>query len=59
MSEQKEVTVDWEASVEPTEQDPDGKRGVLVWESDLAAGATQEITLETKIRWPDGYVLSN
>ena len=59
VSEQKEVTVDWEASVEPTEQDPDGKRGVLVWESDLAAGATQQVTLETKIRWPDGYVLSN
>lgn len=58
VSEQKEVTVDWEASVTPTEQDPDGKRGVLVWESDLAAGATQEITLETTIRWPNGYVLN-
>ncbi|MBA4491434.1 DUF4139 domain-containing protein [Paracoccus sp. S1E-3] len=59
VSEQKEVVVDWNASVDPTEQDPDGKRGVLVWESDLAAGATQEITLETRIRWPDGYVLSD
>lgn len=58
VSEQKEVTVDWEASVTPTEQDPDGKRGVLVWESDLAAGAKQEITLETTIRWPNGYVLN-
>ncbi|NHF72125.1 mucoidy inhibitor MuiA family protein [Paracoccus xiamenensis] len=59
VSEQKEVVVDWDASVEPTEKDPDGKRGLLVWESELAAGATQEITLETTIRWPDGYVLSN
>ena len=58
VSEQKEVTVDWSASVTPTEENPDGKRGLLVWEDDLAAGATYEVTLETEIRWPDGYVLN-
>lgn len=59
VSEQKEVSIDWTASVAPTEENPDGKRGVLVWEMPLAAGATQEVTLETEIRWPDGYYLNN
>ena len=57
VSEQKEVTVEWQASVDPTEENPDGKRGVLVWEMPIAAGETQEVTLETEIRWPDGYQL--
>lgn len=57
VSEQKEVTVAWEASVAPTEENPDGKRGLLVWEMPIAAGATQEITLKTEIRWPDGQEL--
>lgn len=58
VSQQKEVVVDWSASTDPTEENPDGKLGVLVWESDLKAGETQEITLETEIRWPEGYVLN-
>lgn len=58
VSHQKEVVVDWSASTDPTEENPDGKLGVLVWESDLKAGETQEITLETEIRWPEGYVLN-
>ncbi|MFD1795861.1 DUF4139 domain-containing protein [Paracoccus aurantiacus] len=57
VSEQKEVTVDWQSSVEPTEQDPDGKRGVLVWEMPLAAGETQEVHLSTEIRLPEGQEL--
>ena len=57
VSEQKEVTVEWQASVDPTEENPDGKRGVLVWDMPIAAGETQEVTLETEIRWPDGYRL--
>ena len=57
VSEQKEVVVDWSASVPPTEQDPDGKRGLLVWELPLAAGAEQKITLDTDIRWPEGQEL--
>jgi len=40
-----------------SEQDPDGRRGVLEWQFDLAAGAKQEIRLEHSLTWPTGYVL--
>ena len=43
VSEQKKVTVDWEASVEPTEQDPDGKRGGMIFEVWLPLDGTSTV----------------
>ncbi|MFD1883767.1 DUF4139 domain-containing protein [Paracoccus pacificus] len=56
-STQDALKIDWSAKPAPTETDPEGKRGVLVWETDVAAGATEEIRLETKMRWPEDQVL--
>ncbi|MDO5657589.1 MAG: DUF4139 domain-containing protein [Paracoccus sp. (in: a-proteobacteria)] len=57
VSEQETLRVDWTASIPPTETDPEDKRGLLVWERDLAAGEVLEITLDTTITWPEGTVL--
>ncbi|WBU57569.1 DUF4139 domain-containing protein [Paracoccus sediminicola] len=58
VSEQEALTVDWTASVPPDETDPDGKRGLLVWEMPLNAGQRQEITLTTSLRWPEDMELA-
>lgn len=57
VSEQEDLQISWKASVNPAETDPDGERGLLIWEMPLAAGETQEITLETSIRWPEGMAI--
>lgn len=57
VSEQEDLQINWTASVEPTETDPEGERGILVWELPLAGGEKQEITLASTIRWPEGMVL--
>lgn len=57
VSQQDELVIEWNASVDPSESDPDGKRGVLVWEMDLPEGERQEITVTTLMRWPSGQTL--
>jgi uncharacterized protein (TIGR02231 family) len=56
-SEQDDLEITWEAAPMPNDRDPEGKRGLLVWEFDIAPGAKQEIRLDTKIAWPQGMVL--
>ena len=56
-SDQDDLVVEYTASLPVSEQDPDGRRGVLEWQFDLAAGAKQEIRLEHSLTWPTGYVL--
>ncbi len=56
-SEQEDLEIAWQAQPRPTEQDVDGKRGVLAWEFTLPAGETQEITLDHDLEWPEGKVL--
>lgn len=57
VSQQQDLTVEWSADPQPTETDPDGKRGVLVWASDLQPAEIKEITVTTRMRWPDGNIL--
>lgn len=57
VSRQEELEIDWTADPEPSETDPDGKRGLLYWESPIAAGELREITLTSELRWPDGNEL--
>ena len=52
VSTQDDLRITWKAQPNPTEENPDGKRGLLHWESTLAAGETKEITLTTETRWP-------
>ena len=56
-SEQDDLKISYSATPAPDETDPEGKRGLLGWHFDLAAGASQEITLETALRWPAGMEL--
>ncbi|WP_151718840.1 DUF4139 domain-containing protein [Gemmobacter serpentinus] len=56
-SEQDDLKITYSASPAPDETEPKGKRGLLGWHFDLAAGATQEISLETALRWPAGMEL--
>ncbi len=56
-SEQQELEVTWSADPAPDTVDYDDRRGVLAWRFDLPGGATREITLSHRLRWPEGKVL--
>ncbi|WP_288947959.1 DUF4139 domain-containing protein [uncultured Paracoccus sp.] len=57
VSTQEALRIDWSAKPEPDETDPDGKRGLLVWNGEIKAGETQQIILTTALRWPEGQAL--
>ncbi len=56
-SEQDDLEVAFTADPAVTRRDPEGQRGILEWDMDLAAGAKQEITLDYTLTWPSGFVL--
>lgn len=56
-SEQEDLEITWTAQPRPTEEDVDGKRGVMAWEFEIAPGATQEIAVGHRIEWPEGMQL--
>ncbi len=56
-SEQEELEITWSAAPRPSDQDIDGKRGVLEWSFDLPAGETQTIELSHGLEWPEGKIL--
>lgn len=56
-SEQEDLRIDWSATPRPAEENIDGKRGVLAWKFDLAAGKTKSILLSHRLQWPDGKIL--
>ncbi|MDM8167345.1 DUF4139 domain-containing protein [Roseovarius sp.] len=56
-SEQEDLEIDWNAAPHASEMDVDGKRGVLAWEFEIAAGEEKEITLTHTLEWPEGMVL--
>lgn len=56
-SEQEDLTIDWTATPQPALTDVDGQRGVLEWRFALAPGAARTLRLETRLGWPEGYVL--
>ncbi len=56
-SEQDDLVVAYTSTLPVTQADPDGQRGILEWQFDLAAGATQDIRLDQTLTWPTGYVL--
>lgn len=57
VSTQDDLTINWSASPRPSQEDPEGQRGLLYWDSTLAAGDQQTIELSVEMRWPDGKVL--
>ena len=56
-SEQEDLEVAFVADPAVTRRDPDGQRGMLEWDLELAAGTTQQVTLEYTLTWPNGYIL--
>ena len=56
-ADQEDLQITHASTPPATTVDYDDKRGVLAWEFDLAAGATQAIRLDTKMRWPADQVL--
>lgn len=56
-SEQDDLEVEFTASPAVTRRDPDGLRGILEWDLDVAAGEKAEVTLDYTLTWPSGFVL--
>lgn len=56
-SEQDDLVIEWSAQPRASETDVDDRRGLTQWNLSLAPKATQEITIEQVIRWPDGKIL--
>ena len=56
-SEQDELKVAYQADPAATEENVAGQRGVLAWDFDLAAGAEQQVKLDTTLSWPEGKEL--
>ncbi|MGJ8597093.1 DUF4139 domain-containing protein [Sulfitobacter sp.] len=56
-SEQDDLVIEWNAQPKAALKDVEDRRGVAQWDISLAANATQEITIEQIVRWPDGKVL--
>lgn len=54
VSKQEDLQISWDAAPQPTEQNPDGRRGVLYWEAPIKPGETREISIQSDIRWPEG-----
>lgn len=55
-SEDDDLVVRLQARPTPDETNRKGQRGVLVWNLDLAAGATQEVTFGYQMKWPSGKI---
>lgn len=54
---QEDLEIEWAASPVPDLRDMDDKRGVLQWNTDVAAGATAQIKIDVDMQWPEGMVL--
>mgnify|MGYP000397998414 CR=1 FL=1 len=57
-SEQEDLEVEVTATPRPDEVNHDDKRGLSVWDLDVAAGTTKEVTINTSLSWPEGYQLN-
>jgi uncharacterized protein (TIGR02231 family) len=56
-SEQDDLEVALKTTPTATRQNPEGRRGILEWDLELAAGAKQEVVLDYTLTWPSDYVL--
>ncbi len=56
-SEQEDLSIKWSATPKPDITDVEGQRGVLEWQFPLAPGGNQTVRLETRLGWPQGYIL--
>ncbi|MDA5092598.1 mucoidy inhibitor MuiA family protein [Aliiroseovarius sp. KMU-50] len=57
-SEQEDLEVEIRATPRPEETDHEDKRGLSVWDLSLAPGEEAEVTINTKLSWPEGWALN-
>ncbi len=57
-SEQEDLEVEVTATPRPDETNHEDKRGLSVWDLDVAPGTTEEVKINTTLSWPDGYQLN-
>ena len=53
-SENEDLVIRMDASPRPTDENRDGKRGVLVWAFDLASGDTKTVNFGYQMKWLSG-----
>jgi uncharacterized protein (TIGR02231 family) len=51
-SEDEDLVIRMTASPRPTDENRDGKRGVLVWEMDIAGGQSSVVNFAYQMKWP-------
>lgn len=56
-SEQEDLVIDWSASPAPDVSAVDNQRGILEWQLSVPAGVKQNISINTKLNWPEDQVL--
>lgn len=56
-SEQEDLVITWNAKPRPSDTNVDDLKGVMAWESVLAAGKSTKITLDYSLEWPDNKEL--
>ncbi|AHD07905.1 DUF4139 domain-containing protein [Phaeobacter gallaeciensis] len=56
-SQQDALEITWDARPAPTEENVEKQRGILAWDMEIAAGATEVIEIDTELSWPEGQIL--
>lgn len=56
-TEQEDLRLSWDASPRPDVTDPEGKKGLMEWQSTIEAGNIERFGLSYRLSWPDGQVL--
>ncbi|MCA3446739.1 MAG: hypothetical protein INF93_08490 [Rhodobacter sp.] len=56
-SEQDDLKISHTATPPATTENLNWQGGVLEWRFDLPAGQTRQVTLETRMQWPEGKEL--
>ncbi|WP_282092100.1 DUF4139 domain-containing protein [Epibacterium ulvae] len=56
-TEQEDLEISWTAEPRPDQENVDNRRGILAWEFDLAPKGQQQISLKTRLQWPEGMEL--
>lgn len=58
-SENEDLVIRMDASPRPSDENRDGKRGVLVWDIDLGAGDAEVVNFGYQMKWPSGQIPIN
>ncbi|MEO0939419.1 MAG: DUF4139 domain-containing protein [Pseudomonadota bacterium] len=53
-SEQEDLSINWTAQPEPSARDLGDAQGILAWQLDVPAGGSAEVSVNTRITWPQG-----